>query len=142
MSTALDSQVKSKGRWKKGESGNPGGRPSLGKTELRQQIDQGAPEVLKIVMQAALDGDMAACRMILDRTVPPLKPRAQPLQLAQPEDRSPQGLAKALIDGAMSGLVDVRDAAVLLNAIAQFSRLDEPENDHIAAFETLPYDGV
>lgn len=128
------------GKFKKGSSGNPKGMPSRGRTDLRQKLEKDADKVLAVVMELALAGDMAACKLILDRTIPALKPKAQPMQIAPPDDRTPQGLAKALIEAAMDGRVDISDAATMLNAIGQLHRMDdEGGNDQMMGFETLPY---
>jgi hypothetical protein len=141
MSSAPETQKKNSGKFTKGQSGNPLGRPSRGRTDLRQKLEKDADKVLAVVMELALAGDMAACKLILDRTVPTLKPKAQPMQIAPPDDRTPQGLAKALIDAAMNGQVEIADAATMLNAINQLHRMDgaEANNEQLAGFETLPY---
>ena len=58
--------------WKRGESGNPGGRPvSTHTAELRALLRRAAPAVAVRVLKAALeDGDMAAARLILERVMP------------------------------------------------------------------------
>ena len=63
------------GRWKKGESGNPGGAPK-GKSitaELRKLIDKGsnAEDIAKVLYKLAKAGGVAqvqALRELLDRT--------------------------------------------------------------------------
>jgi hypothetical protein len=67
------------GKWKPGQSGNPGGRS--GQTqELRARLAEGADAVTKKVLAAAKKGDMQACRLILERLVPPIKPTSEPVQ--------------------------------------------------------------
>ena len=64
-------------QFKKGISGNPAGRPA-GKTpgaKLRKAIESKATDILQSVINAAIDGDMVACKMLLDRITPTLKPR-------------------------------------------------------------------
>jgi hypothetical protein len=71
-------------QFKKGLSGNPGGRPKGSKnksTILREAMEsktdrmlsREVPKVLKVVIAAAIDGDMTAAKMILDRAVPVIK---------------------------------------------------------------------
>ena len=73
------------GRWKPGESGNPAGRtPGSGEVaKVRAAIATRIPELLEAMMQRALDGDVGAARLLLERTVAPLKATdmAQPLNL-------------------------------------------------------------
>ena len=67
-------------KWQKGESGNPRGRtPGTGKTaQLRALLEPDLPNLLQKLVDAALDGDMQAMRIIIDRTIPPLKHVALP----------------------------------------------------------------
>lgn len=59
-------QKKISGRFTKGQSGNPSGRPSRGRTDLRQKLEKDADKVLDVVMELALAGDLAACKLVLD----------------------------------------------------------------------------
>jgi hypothetical protein len=68
-------------QFKKGMSGNPKGRPKGSKnkstilreameTKTDRMLSREVPKVLKVVIDAAIKGDMAAAKMILDRAVP------------------------------------------------------------------------
>ena len=68
-------------QFQKGMSGNPKGRPKGSKnkstilreamlTKTDRMLSREVPRVLQVVIQAALAGDMAASKMILDRAVP------------------------------------------------------------------------
>lgn len=64
--------------FKKGTSGNPAGRKP-GQTpgaQIRKAIEERKDEIVQAVIQAAVGGDMTACKMLLDRITPPLKPVA------------------------------------------------------------------
>jgi hypothetical protein len=63
-------------KFKPGRSGNVAGRPA-GKTpgaKIRKAIEAQADGILKSVIDAAVSGDMQACKMLLDRITPTLKP--------------------------------------------------------------------
>lgn len=66
------------GRWQKGQSGNPGGRGSR-ESQLRAALDKGAADAIKTVLAAAKEGDMTACRLILERCVPVRKAQIEPV---------------------------------------------------------------
>jgi hypothetical protein len=67
----------SKQLFQKGQSGNPTGRPkgTLNKyTELsRQLLSEKGPEIVQMVIQKALEGDVACLKMCMDRIVPSQK---------------------------------------------------------------------
>ncbi|APR65680.1 hypothetical protein CN03_01350 [Thalassolituus oleivorans] len=65
------------GKFKAGQSGNPAGKPkgTIHKvTQLRDALLDDVPALLERTKQAALEGDMTAMKILLDRTVPTLKP--------------------------------------------------------------------
>ena len=56
--------------YKKGESGNPVGRPKGSKNKLTEYRHIAAPDMPKLVkklMKMALDGDLGAAKLVLDR---------------------------------------------------------------------------
>ena len=72
--------------WKAGQSGNPRGRPAgageVGK--IRAAISERVPELLAAMMTKALDGDVGAARLLLERAIAPLKAAEQTQALTLP----------------------------------------------------------
>ena len=71
-------------KFKPGVSGNPKGREA-GKTpgaQLRKAIEARADDIYSLSLIAAVCGDMAACKMLLDRITPTLKAQALPVHIA------------------------------------------------------------
>lgn len=112
-------------RFKPGQSGNPGGRASAGLTELRQRLARDGLAVADIVMQQALAGDLSACKMVLDRLSPPLKPVSAPVSVALPADAGLAGTARAFVAAAASGDMPADLAAAMVTAVAGLARITE-----------------
>lgn len=114
------------GRWKPGESGNPGGRkPGTGEVEkLRAAIADRVPELLDKLMAQALEGDTSAARLLLERAVAPLKAIEQPQALSLPNGTlTDQG--RAVLASVASGELAPGQGAALLGAIGTLARVTE-----------------
>jgi hypothetical protein len=75
-------------RFKPGQSGNPAGRPRGARNKasmLAQKLMENQTEaVVQTVIDAALTGDMQACKLIVERLLPPAKERAIQADLKLP----------------------------------------------------------
>src|SRR5262245_45175342 len=71
-------------RWVKGmPSPNPKGRPRgiVGRrSKVTQALMDDAPAVARVVIDAALEGDLQACGIVLARVAPALRPETHPVQ--------------------------------------------------------------
>ena len=114
------------GRWKAGESGNPAGRkPGTGEVAaIRAAIADRVPELLAAMMTRALDGDVGAARLLLERAVAPLKAAEQPQALSLPDGTlTDQG--RAVLASVAAGELAPGQGAVLLGAIGTLARVAE-----------------
>ena len=60
-------------RFAKGQSGNPAGRPVGSKnkcTQFRELLEDDLPALVSVLRDKALEGDMNAMRLLLERLVP------------------------------------------------------------------------
>ena len=124
-------------RFQPGQSGNSKGRPkgkSLKATELRTAIEAKADDILQSVINAAILGDMAACKMLLDRISPTLKSQAQAINLPVKQTILEQG--NEIILGIMSGKLAPDIGAGLINALAAQAKIVEAD-DVIRRLEAL-----
>jgi hypothetical protein len=112
----------------KGKSGNAKGRPA-GKTpgaKLRKAIEAQADSILKSVINAAVSGDMQACKILLDRITPALKPIAQPICLPVNGSLAEQG--GEVIRATLAGHIPPDIGGQLITALAAQSKIIEITN--------------
>jgi hypothetical protein len=119
-------EQKKRGRWKPGESGNLRGRPSgTGQVALlRSAIAERLPELLESLMTRALAGDVAAARLLLERSIAPLRPVEQSVTISM-ADGSLSDQARAVLAAAGTGEVTPSQAAQLVGAIAALAKIIE-----------------
>lgn len=111
------------GKWKPGQSGNPGGRS--GQTqELRARLAEGADAVTKKVLTAAKKGDMQACRLILERLVPPIKPTAETVRFDLDDTDLPSA-AKSILRAVAAGELPPDQGKALIEGLGAVARVIE-----------------
>ena len=113
-------------KWQPGQSGNPRGRtPGTGKTaQLRALLEPDLPNLLQRLVDAAMDGDMQAMRIIIDRTIPPLKPVA----LAEPvtiEGETLTDQARGVLGQVASGEIGPDAAHGIFNGLNRIREMEE-----------------
>lgn len=114
---------KAGGRWKPGQSGNPGGRSSQ-TAKLRTKLAAGSEAVIKIVMDAAKNGDMQACRLILERMVPAIKPVSEPVQFDF-TGSTPTDQARSIMAAIAAGDIPPDQGRALIEALASVAKIAE-----------------
>ena len=118
--------------WKPGQSGNPKGRPtgSGEVAKLRAAIAERVPQLLAAMMARALDGDVGAARLLLERAIAPLKAAEQPQALSLPDGTmTEQG--RAVLAAVAAGELAPGQGAALLSGIGTLARV--AEIDELAA---------
>lgn len=127
----LDSIRTARGRFAPGRSGNPRGRASSESRGLRAKLATDGEAVLSVVLEAAKAGDLAACKLVLDRLVPALRPTAAPVRVDLPAQAGIAGTARAFIEAAARGDLPADVAAQMVGAVASLARV--VEIDELAA---------
>ena len=117
-------------RFKKGQSGNPKGRPKglLNKTTLAAQVllDGEAEALTRKAIEKAKEGDIAALKLCLERIVPPRKERA--LSIALPRIEKTGDTAKilaAVLDAVACGDLTPGEGQVLASMAETYRRAIE-----------------
>lgn len=125
--------------WKPGQSGNPTGKkPGTGKVDkLRAALAKDLPEVLDALVAKAKEGDTGAIKLILERTVPALRPVDMTTALNLPAASGLADQGRAVLAALASGQLPVNQAAGILQGLGNLAKLvelDELEK-RIAALE-------
>lgn len=112
--------------WKPGQSGNPAGRPKgvseVGK--IRAAIAARVPEILKKLIEQALDGDTSAARLLLERAIAPLK-SIEPTQPITLPDGNLTDQGRAVLCAVASGELAPGQGSQLITAIGALARVAE-----------------
>ena len=117
---------KQPGRWKTGESGNPAGRkPGTGTVaKIRASMAEHVPALVSMLLERAMAGDIGAARLLLERTIAPLKAAEQSAPLALPGGSlAEQG--RAVVAAVASGELAPGQGAALLASIGTLAKLIE-----------------
>ena len=114
--------------WRPGESGNPAGRRagSGEVAKLRAAIGQHVPAIITRLVQAALDGDVGASRLLLERVVAPLKASEEATLLTLPDGTlTEQG--RAVLAAVGAGELAPGQGAALLASLGTLAKLTEAD---------------
>jgi uncharacterized protein DUF5681 len=130
--------ARSGGSWKPGQCGNPNGR-TKGARERRSNLRYGllkeVAAILKTLTEAAKGGDIQAARLILERSLPPLKTAAETLTL--PGADTPVSQGRTVLGACAQGDISPDEARTVLQAISAQARVVEVEEltERVAALE-------
>lgn len=88
--------------YRPGQSGNPKGKPpGSNKTQkIRNQLMTAVPGILQALCDQAMNGDAIAARLILERTLPALRPETRAPIPTVPTD--PDGIVAAVASGQLT----------------------------------------
>lgn len=95
--------------WKKGVSGNPKGRPK-GRVDRRYKVtkmlEDDADKVVRVIIDAALEGDVHAASLVLSRIAPVMKAQAEKVNFdfdaTAPMTEQVQAVLQGIADGELS----------------------------------------
>jgi hypothetical protein len=120
---ASAAQPRHPGRFAKGQSGNPAGRPRGSRNRktllLQQLLDDEGEGLVRKAIELALAGDPIALRLCIDRLVAPRRERAVALavpKLTRASDLAP--LMGAVLGAAADGRLTPAEAQGLAQAVA------------------------
>jgi hypothetical protein len=116
-------------KFRKGQSGNPSGRPKGAKdkrTALREILDNHSEELVGKAVELALQGDLSALRLCFDRLMPPLRSKDTSLIIEgmASADR-PSLRANKVMEAVSTGSISPTEASSLMNTILSQTKILE-----------------
>jgi hypothetical protein len=118
------------GRFRKGASGNPAGKPRGARNRVTVAVEslmgEYGPQVTARVIKRACEGDMCASRLVLERIAPPR--RGRPVHLKLPDIGDAAGLMAAhaaVLRAVAAGKLTPEEAEPLSAMLAAHSRVVE-----------------
>ncbi len=120
-------EIKKRGRWNAGESGNPKGRtPGSGTAgKLRAAIADRLPEIIEQLVCKAREGDSQAARLLLERVLPPMKAIEQTQTLNLPAEGTLTDQGRAVLEAVANGELAPGHGTQLLAAIGTLGKITE-----------------
>ena len=123
-------------RFQPGKSGNPAGRPTGSRNATTLAVEalmEGQAEAItRRVVNAALEGDMVAIKMVLDRLVPARKSRPIQIDLPPTIDAGGVALAQARVVASVAGGEITPDEGMALSGLLE-ARRKAIETEELAA---------
>ncbi|MFI3157519.1 MAG: hypothetical protein QX199_15335 [Methylococcaceae bacterium] len=131
-------------KFKKGlPSPNPSGRPKGNTTaaKLRELLAEDLEDIIHTLKSLAKSGDVSAIKLILDKTVPSLRPQQESFIVNTIEGDTLADRGNLILDNVFRGDVSPDAGAVLLTALANQARLVE-STELMARIEKLEAGGA
>jgi Family of unknown function (DUF5681) len=110
-------------RFKKGQSGNPKGRPP-DVSVLRALLEPHAPALVNKAVELALRGDASALRLCLDRLIPPIKAKDEAVSLGNLSDDLAKG-GRTVLQAASTGRITPCESSMLMQGLSAQARIVE-----------------
>lgn len=122
---------KQDGQFLQGVSGNPAGKPKGARHKVTQAamtlLEGEAETLIRKAIELALNGDITALKLCLDRLVPALKSISPPIRLEEGVPDTLTDTAKIFVKEAAEGNIPPDIAAQLVSAVASVARVEEIE---------------
>lgn len=131
--SATDTTSSGQRGWLPGQSGNPKGRPVGSRNKknvVAEEFAKDGSKVARVVMDAALEGDMQAASLVLQRLCPPLRARAERVAFDLDPAAPLTTQAQQVIAAVAAGNIDPDTGQALvgcITALAGVKQIDDLE---------------
>lgn len=115
------------GQFLPGHCGNPAGRPRGSRSTPRLRLDEEVESITEVLVGKALDGDVAAAKLVMERVIPRLRSTSAPITVDFPHEAGPLPMAESILRAALAGEISPDTAAQLVGIATQLSRMAELE---------------
>ena len=116
-------------KFQPGQSGNPNGRPRSDKTKyvgVRRLLEENAASVVSRLIESALEGDIAACKIVIDRVYAPKRSNAISFNLPKISDiQTARDAISSIIEAQTTGVLSTDEADSLVKNIRSFLEVSE-----------------
>jgi len=128
-------------KFKKGQSGNPQGRkPGVSRaSKLLEAIDKDLPDIVASLVASARGGDTQAAKLLLDRSVPTLKPQTPATAIRGLRKTSLIDRGTSVVNALAEGKIAPEQAQSILQSLASLAKIQESEDfeKRLTALEKL-----
>lgn len=117
--------------WLPGQSGNPAGRPKGSKnrkTLLVEEFEKDGSAIARVVISKALEGDMQAANLVLQRLSPPLRARAERVMFELTPYAPLTTQAQQVLVAVAEGGIDPETGQLLISCITSFAGLKQVDD--------------
>lgn len=114
------------GRWVRGTTGNPKGRPvgSGVVFTVRQELKHNIRVLCDMLWKQAMAGDVGAARLLLDRAMPVLKPTDEVITFNLP-DADIVTQARSVLQAVADGVITPSQAGEVLSSMSAVAKVVE-----------------
>ena len=114
-------------KFQKGISGNVAGRkPGNAKVaKLRELIADDIPDIIAKLTEMALGGDVQAAKVLIERTIPALRPQAEQVVIETIPNDNTAEIGRLVIDATLRGELAPDVSSQLLAGLASQVRIEE-----------------
>ena len=116
-------------KFQPGQSGNPNGRPRSDKTkyaDMRRLLEENAMPVIERLLASALEGDMAACKLVIERVCAPRRSNTVAFNLPKISDiQTARDAISYIIEAQTTGVLSIDEADSLVKSVRSFIEVSE-----------------